>query len=346
MSTRRLYLDTAIGERRGVVTLDGRPERLLIERDGDAAELRLGARLAARVRKVEPAFASAFLELGGGLEALMSYKPDERPVQGQLLEVEVRSEPRGGKLATVRALGPAEGRPGLIAPAPGLEDQLRIFAKDAAILGGRDARDMADRAEAEALEVVHPLPGGGDIAIEPTRALVAIDIDLGERKGPDAKRVTRQANLTALSEAARLLRLKGLGGIVILDLVGRGHDGNALMTTARAAFGPDNPGVSIGPVGRLGTMELSIPRRGRAIAEILNGPDGRPTDLTLALRLVRALQAEGEVQTGARLNASCAPSVAKLAQPLLAQLVERMGARFALAPDPAWPRERIEVRAQ
>lgn len=346
MSVRKLYLDTSIGEQRGVVTLDGRPERLLIERDGDDAATRLGARLAARVRKVEPAFASAFLELGGGLEALMSFKPDERPVQGQLLEVELRSEPRNGKLATVRAIGPAEGQPRVIAPAPGLADQLRAFAKDAEVTGGRAAREMADRAEAEALEIFHPLPGGGDIAIEPTRALVAIDVDLGERKGPDAKRVTRQANLTALSESARLLRLKGLGGIVILDLVGRGHDGNALMTTARAAFGPDNPGVSIGPVGRLGTMELSIPRRGRAVAEILNGPDGQPTDLTLALRLVRALQSEGEIQTGARLTATCAPAVAKLAQPLIAQLADRMGARFTLSPDPAWPRARIEVRAQ
>ena len=346
MSVRKLFLDASVGEQRGVVTLEGRPERLLMQRDGDPQLTRLGARVAARVRKVEPAFASAFLELGGGLEALMSYRPDERPVQGQLLEVEVRSEPRNGKLATVRPIGPAEGQPRLIAPAPGLEDQLRAFAKDAEIISGRAAREMADQAEAEALATVHPLPGGGDIAIEPTRALVAIDVDLGERKGPDAKRVTRQANLAALSESARLLRLKGLGGIVILDLVGRGHDGNALMTTARAAFGPDNPGVSIGPVGRLGTMELSIPRRGRAVAEILNGPDGRPTDLTLALRLVRALQAEGESQTGARLSASCAPDIAKLAQPLLSQLADRMGARFSLAPDPAWPRERIEIRAQ
>lgn len=345
MSVRKLYLDAGIGEQRGVVTLDGRPERLLILRDGDPEATRLGARLAARVRKVEPAFASAFLDLGGGLEALMSYRPEDRPVQGQLLEVEVRSEPRNGKLATVRAVGPAEGQPRVLTPAPDLAEQLRAFAKDGEIITGRAARDMADQAEAEALETLHPLPGGGDIAIEPTRALVAIDVDLGERKGPDAKRVTRQANLTALAEAARLLRLKGLGGIVILDLVGRGHDGNALMTTARAAFGPDNPGVSIGPVGRLGTMELSIPRRGRAVAEILNSPDGRPTDLTLALRLVRALQAEGEAQTGARLTAGCSPAVARLAQPLLAQLAERMGARFRLAPDAAWPRERIEVRS-
>jgi hypothetical protein len=48
--------------------------------------------------------------------------------------------------------------------------------------------------------------------------------------------------MAALSLAARILRLKGLGGIVVFDLVGRGHDGQALVTAARNAFAADNPG--------------------------------------------------------------------------------------------------------
>lgn len=345
MSVRKLYLDEAVGEARGVVTLDGRPERLIILRDEMAEETRLGARLAARVRKVEPAFASAFLDLGQGREALMSYKPDARPVQGSMLEVELRTEPRDGKLATVRVVGPSEGQPRLIAPAPSLAEQLLAFGKDARIIEGREARDMADRAEAEALETIHPLPGGGDIAIETTRALVSIDVDLGERKGPDAKRLTRQANITALQQAARLLRLKGLGGIVIVDLVGRGHDPNALIIAARAAFSPDNPGVAIGAVSKFGTMELSIPRRGRSVAEILLDKDGRPSATTQSLRLLRAIESEGRAQPGARLAARCASDVAKAAAPLSDRLADRIGARFSIEADPAFPRERLEVRA-
>ena len=57
-------------------------------------------------------------------------------------------------------------------------------------------------AEAEALEIVHPLPGGGDIAIEPTRALTSIDVDLGERKGQDSKRAARHANLAAIASCS------------------------------------------------------------------------------------------------------------------------------------------------
>ena len=345
MSERRLFLDRGIGETRGVVTLDGRPERLLLHRDDDEPRLMLGARLMARVASVEPAIATAFLDFGGGLEAILPFKPEARPVRGSALEVEIRSEPRDGKLAVARQLAVGEGAPRLLAAAPDAADTLHIFARDVAVTEGREARDVADEAEAEALETIHALPGGGTLAIEPTRALTAIDVDLGERKGADAKRVTRQANLAALAESARLLRLKGLGGLVIVDLVGRGHDGAALLAAARVAFGPDNPGVAIGPVGRFGTMELSIPRRTRPLLERLRRADGGLDDRALAQRLMRRLQAEAEAQPGARLTATCAPGVAQAAEPLARLLAERFGARFLITPDPARPRERLDVAA-
>jgi len=245
-----------------------------------------------------------------------------------------------------RWLGPGEGPPKLTAPPPEVEAELRIHARDAEIVIGRAAREIADEAEAEALETIHPLAGGGALAIEPTRALVAVDIDLGERKGADAKRVTRQANLAALAAAARLLRLKALGGIVVIDLVGRGHDGAALLAAARAAFGPDNPGVSIGPVGRFGTMELSLPRRIRPLAERLLGEDGALSDRTLAQRLVRRLQTEGEAQRGAHLVARCDPAVAAAAGPLVTALSQALGARFSLEADPAASRDSLEIAAR
>lgn len=346
MSERRIYLDRGIGESRGVVTLDGAPERLIVRRDGDDPRLVLGARLVARVANVEPALATAFLDLGGGAEAILPFKSDARPVRGAALEVEIRSEPRRGKLAIARAVGPGEGAPRLLGGPSDLAEELRMLARGVDLVEGRAARAIADAAEAEALETLHPLPGGGVLAVEPTRALTAIDVDLGERKGADAKRVTRQANLAALAEAARLLRLKGLGGIVVIDLVGRGHDGNALMAAARAAFGPDNPGVAIGPVGRFGTMELSLPRRARPLAEILCREAGGLSDRTLAQHLIRRLESEAQAQPGARLVASCSPEVAKAAAPLAAQLAERIGARFAIAPEAAAPRERLQVAAQ
>jgi Ribonuclease G/E len=343
MSERRTYLDVGIGETRGVVTLDGRPERLLVRRDDDDPRLVLGARLVARVASLEPALATAFLDLGGGAEAILPFRPEARPVRGQALQVEIRGEPRRGKLAVARSLGPAEGAPRLVSAAPDVADELQALAPGSKLVEGAAARDVADEAQAEALDVLHALPGGGVLAVEPTRALTAIDIDLGATKGQDAKRVTRQANLAALGMAARLLRLKGLGGIVVIDLVGRGHDGAALLAAARTAFAPDNPGVAIGPVGRFGTMELSLPRRTQPLLERLCREDGALTDRTLAQALIRRIQAEAAAQPGARLLARCAPAVAVAAAPLAVKLAERIGARFSIVADAARPRDRLDV---
>ncbi|HEX7886183.1 MAG TPA: ribonuclease E/G, partial [Phenylobacterium sp.] len=139
--------------------------------------------------------------------------------------------------------------------------------------------------------------------------------------------------------------LKGLGGLVILDLVGRGHDGAALLSAARLAFAPDNPGVAIGPVGRFGTMELSIPRRTRPLSDSLQQAGGALTDRTLAQRLVRRLESEAEAQPGSRIVAVCAPALSRAVERLVPTLADRFGARFSVTVDPARQRDRFEVSA-
>jgi Ribonuclease G/E len=344
VSERRAYLDVGIGETRGVVTLDGRPERLLIARDGDAAGQALGAVVVARVRKLERQLALAFVDLGEGLEGVLNLRPEmARITEGQALRVEIRAEARGEKGAQLRLLGEAEGAPRVEQPAPTIEAELAALTR-LPVKTGADARAMADAAEAEALATEFPLPGGGSIAVERTRALIAVDVDVGERGGSEAKRATRAANIAALAAAARVLRLKGEGGLVVIDLAGRGHDGPALLAAARTAFGPDNPGVAFGPISRFGTLELTIPRRRRSVAERLLDADGRPTSLTLALRLVRAVEREAGTDPGARIVATAAPDVATAASPYLKALTDRFGARLQLAADPGRDREAFEVK--
>ncbi len=347
MSERTVFLDRCIGETRGVVAVDGRPERLLIVRDGDAPALRLGARSVARVRSVEKAIGAAFLDLPGGAEALLSLRADESPpVRGSSVEVEIRSEPRRDKLATVRMIGAAEGAPVLLQAAPDIEAELEMLARGAAIVEGAAAREAADAAQAEALETVHPLPGGGSIAIEPTRALVSIDVDLGGRGGVDSKRAARHANLTALGMAARLLRLKGLGGLVVFDLVGRGHDGKAIDGAARAAFAPDNPGVAIDKISRFGALTLTVPRRRRPVLDLLLDSNGRLTAASGALDLARALERQGRASPGGRLTALASPAVLGAFESLRPAATDRLGARFSLEPREGWPNDRCEVIAR
>lgn len=348
MSERRAFLDVGVGETRGVVTLDGRPERLILVREDDAARQALGAVSVGRVRKVERTLALAFVDLGEGPDGVLNLRPEMgRIAEGQAVRVEVRAEARGGKGASLRWAGEAEGPPRLIEPAPSLEAELAALAPRQPIVTGPEAREMADAAEAEALARIFPLPGGGTIAIERTRALIAVDVDVGERGGEraggEAKRVTRAANLAALGVAARVLRLKGEGGLVVIDLAGRGHDGPALLAAARAAFAPDNPGVALGPISRFGTLELTVPRRRRALAERLLDEAGRSTAQTLALRLMRALEREALAEPAARIAVRAAPDVAAAASLYLKRLTDRFGARLDLSAEAGLPRDAFDL---
>jgi Ribonuclease G/E len=344
---RAFFLDRCVGETRGVVTLDGRPERLLIARDGDDGAMLLGARHVARVRTVDKAIGAAFLDLAGGAEAMLSLRHDEPPpVRGASVEVEIRTESRRDKLATLRLIGEGQGDPRLLEAAPSIESELRALAKDGKLVEGFGAREAADAAQAEALERVHALPGGGDIAIEPTRALVSVDVDLGTRQGADSKSAARKANLTALGIGARLLRLKGLGGLVVFDLVGRGHDAKAIDGAARAAFGPDNPGVAIDKLNRFGALTLTVPRRRRPVLDLLQDERGALTPLSAALDLARALEREGRASPGGRLTAQCAPAVAAAFESLRPGLTDKLGARFTIEAREGWATDRAEVIAR
>jgi Ribonuclease G/E len=264
--------------------------------------------------------------------------------------VEIVAEARGtgsaAKGPVVRVHGPGEGEaPRLLTPGPALEDRLQAFAPRVRIVRGPDAREAADEAQAEAMETVHALPDGGSLSIEPTRALIAVDVDLGARQGADSKRVSRAANLLALGETARLLRLKGLAGLVVIDLAGRGHDGDALGRAAREAFHADQPGVSIGPISRFGAMELAKPWRERPLTDRLCDASGRLSPLTVALQAVRALEREGRVAGGARLTLRASPEVTSVIEPFRSSLSERLGPRFTFEPAPEFARERFEVVA-
>jgi Ribonuclease G/E len=322
------------------VTLEGRPERLLIARGDEAAVQQPGAAVAARVRRIERGLGTAFLDLGEGPDAVLPLAPTI--AEGQAVAVEIVAPGRRGKGASARLVGPGSGAPRLLRPAPSLAERLRAFAPGETIIEGEDARDAAEAAEEAALAVEHPLAGGGSLAIEPTRGLVAIDVDVGGAGGGDARRGAGRVNRLALAEGARLLRLKGLGGLVVFDLAGGGQDGAALLEAAKAAFAPDMPGVAFGPVSRLGVVQLALPWRSRPVAETLNEADGRPTPLTCALRLARAV--EREARTCTRVEARCAPEVAAAFADVAPALVERIGPRFDIQADPGRDRAAFETR--
>jgi len=313
---RRLYLDRCPGERRGVVQLDGRPERLLIERDGETGVTR-GAVYRGRVIAVSARLGLARLDLGDETASLKLTR-DTALAEGAIAEVEVTAEPGRGKGAFVALIAArAEGRLGLLRPAPPLVQRLQAYAPDMTIIEGEEARDAADEAQAQALAREHTFQGGLNLCIETPRALVAVDVDLSEAGASGA---ALKANLAAIRHTARLLRLKALCGLVVVDLIGFPQEKARLHTACLEAFAPDGADVVIGPLSRFGALELALPRRDRPLAERLLGADGQPTARTIAQATVRDLERRSRFEAGSRLVATCTPEVAAALRPLVKEL--------------------------
>ena len=172
---------------------------------------------------------------------------------------------------------------------------------------------------------------GLDLKVERTRALVAIDLDWSPGATGRGGQARDRANARGLAEAARLMRLKGWGGLVAIDLIGTGHDGDAITATARRAF-TDTSELVIGPVNRFGVLMLSLPWRRTPIEEQLLDADGAPSLRTRAQAVVRTLnQALLSERGSACITARCAPEEAALAAPWAA----RLGPRGRLIADPA-----------
>jgi Ribonuclease G/E len=338
---RRLYLDRSPGERRGVALLDGRPERLLIERDGEPPRARLGERRLGRVAAIERATNLAFVDLGEGLAGVLKLTGASAALTvGAAVEVDVRSEAHErGKGCGLALVGAGGGPPALSRPAPDLVERLQAFAPDQPIVEGERAREAADAAEDAALDPVFALETGERITIEPTRALVAVDLDWSETAAAGARRADR-ANRRALPEIARLLRLKGLAGTIVIDLIGFGEGREGLHAAAKAAFAADGARV-LAPTP-LGLLQIAKPRAETPVALRLLAEDGRLSARSVARRLARALEREGRADPGVRLEAVAAPDVAAELRPLATAL----GPRFSVAEEVGRDRLATDIRAR
>ena len=147
-----------------------------IHREDDAAQTQLGARSVGRVIEVNPGLRGAFVDIAAQTAAFLPFPRNDRITQGQRLEVVVAAEPRAGKGAAVRYLGPGEGTPRLIQPAPSIAEQLRELAPGEESVTGIAAIDAVVEAEEEALaQSIGFASHGIDLAVERTRALVAVD---------------------------------------------------------------------------------------------------------------------------------------------------------------------------
>jgi ribonuclease G len=212
-----------------------------------------------------------------------------------------------------------------------------------------------DEVFAEALAPTIALPGGGAAHFEPTRAGVMIDIDSGTPETGSPERTAMVANLAAAGIIARQIRLRNLGGGIIIDFVG--FTSRAPRDKVRAglidALAPDPAKPQVLGWTRLGHLELVRPRRGRPLAEALLEPRAGgsfvKTPLTVAYEALRAVRREARARPGRQWRLTVAPDVAAALTGAAAAAVGHTEARFArtltIEPDASCSREQFQIAA-
>ena len=197
------------------------------------------------------------------------------------------------------------------------------------------------------------LAGGGSIHIEATRAAVLIDVDSGIPETGSPECTGLAVNLAAVDAIAGQIRLRNLGGGIVIDFVGL--EDRRLRERVRDALAralkPDPARPQILGWTRLGHFELVRPRRGRPLAEALLEPrSGGPlvkTAVTVAHGALRALRREARAQPGCRWHLSCNPDVAAAlaggAAAGLRALEERFGREITIEADPSLDRVRFQI---
>ncbi|MDF0749137.1 ribonuclease E [Marinobacter sp. 71-i] len=164
------------------------------------------------------------------------------------------------------------------------------------------------------------LPSGGSIVIDPTEALVSIDINSSRAtKGHDIEETALQTNLEAAEEIARQLRLRDMGGLIVIDFIDMtpAKHQREVEQKMREALEIDRARVQVGKISRFGLLEMSRqrlrPSLGETRSEVCPRCEGQGTIRgieSLALSIMRLIYEESSKEKTGQVRAVVPVAVA------------------------------------
>ncbi|WP_409419552.1 ribonuclease E [Marinomonas sp. RS-M-Aa-14] len=201
------------------------------------------------------------------------------------------------------------------------------------------------------------LPSGGSIVIDPTEALVSIDINSARAtKGGDIEETALQTNLEAADEIARQLRLRDIGGLVVIDFIDMTPVRNQkeVETRMKNALEADRARVQLGRISRFGLLEMSRQRLRPSLGETsgivcprCNGQGFIRDVESLALSVLRLIEEECSKERTAQIRAVLPVSVATFLlnekRTNIAKIEKRNNVHIILVPNPHMETPHFEV---
>jgi len=202
------------------------------------------------------------------------------------------------------------------------------------------------------------LPSGGSIVIDPTEALVSIDINSARAtKGADIEATAFQTNKEAAVEIARQLRLRDMGGLVVIDFIdmSQAKHQREVENVLRKALTQDRARVQVGKISRFGLLEMSRQRLKPSLGESAHGVCPRCTGTgtvrgvqSLSLSILRLVEEEAAKDSTSLVQAILPVPVATFLlnekRKIIAAIEKRQNTLLVIIPNPYMETPNYEIK--
>jgi ribonuclease G len=202
------------------------------------------------------------------------------------------------------------------------------------------------------------LPCGGYLVIDETEALIAIDVNTGRNKGSkDQDKTILQTNLEAAEEIARQLRLRNLGGLIVLDFIDMRNqrDQKQVLNLFKEHVKRDKAKTHVLPISQLGLMEMTRQRVQESISRAVymecpacKGKGKIKSPETMSVEIQRALTRVMRLHPGVRevrvmLNAEVLDRLKKEDEEILIDLERKFQGRLSFRVNPKFHFEEFKL---
>ena len=244
---------------------------------------------------------------------------------------------------------------------PRSKSKIHRFADDIPVF----ERFNIERQIAQTFMRTVPLPGGGEIVIEETEALISIDVNTGshKNKSKDGKDFILQVNLEAATEIARQVRLRNIGGLIILDFIDMKakKDRNAVYNRMKKEMAGDKAKNHILPISTLGIMQMTRQRHSESHSSgvytecpYCNGRGMVKSSRTMSVEIQRRLISvirhirardghDKEINLRVLLHPTNLERLRTEDEELLLEIEESYGARLSFRADPIYHVENFKI---
>jgi len=208
-------------------------------------------------------------------------------------------------------------------------------------------------------ERIVSLEGGGYICIDETEALIAIDVNSGDRKGKDLPETILETNLAACIEIARHLRLRDIGGLVVIDFIDMRllKHRDLVVRQMRKLVREDRAKSTILPISKLGLMQMTRQRESESLLEKVFDPcpycEGKgkiKSAMTMSVKIQRKLKeilAKHRREKNFELRVIIHPAVMSRLRNddsnLITELEEQYGQILSFRPEPGFHQEEFKI---